>query len=237
VFIFDIGNSIELEKNKQRLIFVNFEGGGSGPGSSVAYTANCRSIIYQVIKKYNITSMLDAPCGAMTWMPLLLSNLSLETNQTFRYHGVDVVESVINATRTRFAHRLHEWKMSTVDFTQQRLPDEYELIFSRDALQHLPLEKVVCALRTFSQVRAARYLLVGSYVTRPANRNIRPGEYFLIDLTRPPFNLNNYVEVKSENVPDAATKHLLLYDVPSYLRKVDFEKMLDDVREFAKVDS
>ena len=38
-------------------------GGGSGVGSTIEYTRNCRNILHKVIKKYNVKSMIDAPCG------------------------------------------------------------------------------------------------------------------------------------------------------------------------------
>jgi hypothetical protein len=219
----------KINQPSSLIIFIHL-GGGSGPGSTVTYTINCRKILYKLIKQYNVSSMLDAPCGAMAWMPILLANLSNETNKTFRYHGVDVVESVVNSSRSRFSNRSDEWQFSTVDFTQHSLPANYELIFSRDALQHLPMEKVVNALRMFSLVPGARFLLVGSYVKDSMNRNIGAGDYFSIDLTRPPFNLNNYISVISEDRLDPPFKHLVLYDIPNYLSQIDFEKMLNDVR-------
>jgi len=51
----------QIYKNK----FWGQEGGGSGLGSSLAYTSITRNIIYTVVKKYEIKSILDAPCGAM----------------------------------------------------------------------------------------------------------------------------------------------------------------------------
>lgn len=48
------------------------EGGhGSGNGSTVPYTANIRSYLTSTITKYDITSILDAPCGDMAWMPMI----------------------------------------------------------------------------------------------------------------------------------------------------------------------
>lgn len=120
------------------------EGGGSGPGSTVEFTANARSILYEVFDEFKIKSLLDAPCGSFIWMPYLLNNVS-ETlgkrGERFRYHGVDVVESIINASIVKYADR-KDWQFSVCDFSQQDLPNGYELIFSRDALQHLSFEKV-----------------------------------------------------------------------------------------------
>jgi hypothetical protein len=123
------------------------EGGGSGPGSTIEFTRNCRQILIDVILEYSIKSMLDAPCGSFLWMPLMLRNVSAklaaEKGIRFKYHGVDVVEKVINESKARYANETRDWEFSVCDFSQQDLPNGYELIFSRDALQHLSYEKVI----------------------------------------------------------------------------------------------
>jgi SAM-dependent methyltransferase len=198
-------------------------GDGSGPGSDIEYTQHTRNIIYDFIKRYKIKSMLDAPCGAMKWMPLLLTNLSLETNHKFKYFGVDVVESVINKSLQKFKNFSDEWKFKVVDLTEQPLPENYELIFSRDTLMHLPYVKVVRALKSFSRTKGAKYLLVGSFQNRPEqNQNIKIGEFHRLDLTKSPFNLKQYVETLDERNDN---KHLIVYDIQNYLSKIDFDQM------------
>lgn len=196
---------------------------GSGHGSSLNYTLNTRNILYTVIKKYNINSMIDAPCGAMLWMPLLLKNLS----EQFSYHGLDIVESIINASKIRYSSHSN-WKFSFIDFSSQALPNDknYELIFSRDALQHLSYDKIINALENFSQTSNVKYLLVGTYKNADQNKNIGPGGVFLINLFKKPFELTNYVDIYEEKFDTIeGTKFLVLYDVQNYLKKVDFNEM------------
>lgn len=62
-----------------------------------------------------------------------------------------------------------------MDYSAQPLPKGYELVFSRDSLQHIPMHG---AWQFLNNVRAsgAKYLLVGSYVTTTApNTNIAGG--------------------------------------------------------------
>ena len=192
-------------------------------GSTSSYTINCRNILYNVIRKYKIKSIIDAPCGSMSWIPLLLKNITREIKD-FKYYGVDVVESIINASKLRYKDMSHLWKIDVLDFTQQQLPLDYDLILSRDALQHLPLEKVIDALKIFSKTSGAKYLLVGSYLEEvDENRNIQTGDYFAINLMKQPFNLNEYVEIFNEQVPHK--KYLILYDIQNYLSKIDFDLM------------
>lgn len=138
------------------------EGYGSGPGSTIEFTTNCRNIVYNLVKKYKINSILDAPCGAMAWMPLLLRNLTQQI-ANFKYHGIDVVESVIDSLKIKYNNETN-WLFSLHDVTKQPLPSNYDLITSRDALQHLPLDYCVDALKAYSHTIGARYLLIGSYI-------------------------------------------------------------------------
>ena len=159
----------------------------------------------------------------MSWIPLLLKNITREIKD-FKYYGVDVVESIINASKLRYKDMSHLWEIDVLDFTQQQLPLDYDLILSRDALQHLPLEKVIDALKIFSRTSGAKYLLVGSYLEEvDENRNIKTGDYFAINLMKQPFNLNKYVEIFNEQV--AHKKYLILYDIQNYLSKIDFDLM------------
>lgn len=220
-------------KERFNFVYKNFVwknvGGGSGEGSTIEYTRSVRSILHSVIHEYSIASMLDAPCGSFHWMPLLLQNITDEFSSQghrFRYHGVDAVESIINASRTRYANNT-DWTFSTCDFSEEKLPDDYELVFSRDALQHLSYAKVIKSLKAYSQVNGARYLLVGSYLNSSAtNRDIEIGGYFPIDVTKPPFNLTKYLRVYKEIADDSEPKSLLLYDIPGYLRKIDFDRLI-----------
>lgn len=52
------------------------EGGGSGPESNLQQTATVRAALVSLLTRYNITSMLDSSCGGMTWMPLVLNNIT-----------------------------------------------------------------------------------------------------------------------------------------------------------------
>ena len=78
--------------------------------------------------------MIDAPCGAMIWMPYLLTNLSSKFERKFRFFGVDIVEMIINASIKRFSNYsdptsstasfqnyTDEWRFAVFDFTEEML--------------------------------------------------------------------------------------------------------------------
>ena len=79
-------------------------------------------------------------------------------------------------------------------------------------------------MRAYSRVQGAKYLLVGSYFGNYGNnKNIEVGNTFLINLAKPPFNLNQYVRIYHENKTEYEPKSLILYDIPNYLSKIDFD--------------
>jgi hypothetical protein len=78
------------------------EGGGSGPGSDVSYTTGLRTHLKWLIQEYNLTFMIDMPCGGMVWTETFLNDI-WQDRPDFQYIGIDIVGSVVGELRTRFA--------------------------------------------------------------------------------------------------------------------------------------
>jgi hypothetical protein len=192
-------------------------------GSSLERTKNIRATLLDVITRYNITSMLDSSCGSMLWMPTLLQEV--EEKQTgFRFFGTDVACGLIDKHKQTFADNKN-WGFECVDYANQLLPAGYELVFSRDSLQHLPLHS---AWQFLNNVRAsgAKWLLVGSYVEAAptSNVDIPAGEYYSVNLLQQPFCARQPVEVFPEN--DSEKKHMLLFDVANMTWRDTLEDLL-----------
>ena len=190
----------------------------AGDGSTLENTKRTRLIVELLVTRYNINGMLDAPCGAMLWMPYAIERVR-EYNPNFKYCGVDVVPTVIESNAQRFK-KLKHYRFEVVDVAAQEMPEGYDLIWSRDALQHLSYDLIVPALDNFAH-SGAKYLAVGSYKVGD-NRNIETGAYFAIDLRQSPFNLDSPMDIMDEETSDG--KLVLIYDV-KYLKKQDFTKM------------
>ncbi|KAG2422777.1 hypothetical protein HXX76_015797 [Chlamydomonas incerta] len=166
-------------------------GGGSGIGSEPNCTQFIRPKIVSVLQRYNVQSMVDAPCGSMAWMPLVLEQVPNVT-----YTGMDVACNLIAEHQINFANRTN-WrceKRGLARFGGREGLPRADLVFSRDALQHLPLSYVHSFLRNVRD-SGARYLLVGSYLnetsTKFLNLDIRVGEYYDINLLEKPFSLRH----------------------------------------------
>ena len=209
------------------------DNGGSGDGSNSAATQYTMSCVRAVVNKYELTSMADAPCGGMHWMPTLLRDLRSDFPD-FSFLGVDIVRSVIEANQAKFINKT--WmQFDVLDFTQTPVSDDAQLIFCRDALQHLPLEKAIDALEMFSKSKA-RFLLVGSYIAT-VNQRINAGDYYDINLTADPFSLAGYQHMYREHTQElisAPEKHLLLYSI-SYLRGIDFTALRTTASKFGSL--
>ena len=195
-------------------------GGGSGLGSSIEYAKGAKRVLMQVVRELNVSSVLDAPCGAFVWQTPMVRML-LEQNIVFRYLGVDVARSVIAANSAAHSSLAPRLLFKRMNLVHEPLPRGYQLIFSRDALQHNSLADVFQILRRFAATDA-QYLLLGSYPTavqpgqigyspQPVgtNMDIATGDYQRINLEAPPFGLTAWKRY-AEETPDE--KYLCLYE-------------------------
>ena len=140
------------------------EGGGSGPGSSINATRTVSALLVHTILGLGANSLLDAPCGAMMWMPgVLEASNSLRavpglvgtgdqsTPPPFRYTGIDIVGHVVaSAASTHGAHS--HWRFVHADVTDPQLDlAPHDLVLCRDLFFHLSNGKIQGALRNFKQ--------------------------------------------------------------------------------------
>ena len=188
----------------------NRKGQGSGLGSNMEYTAVIRQQLVEVIKTYNISSMLDSSCGSMHWMRLVLEEVAL-FKPDFKFAGTDVSCNVIEKHKKTFADKTN-WSFACVDYANMPLPLGYDLVFSRDSLQHVPQYAVWMFLNNVRN-SGAKYLMVGSYVkSRQPNKDIHAGwGAYDVDLLKPPFSVRNQLMVIDEHTKDG--KHQILFDL------------------------
>lgn len=193
-------------------------GGGSGDGSDMYAAAVVIQNLQLFIFKYNILSLIDAPCGAVSssWMRRLLLEIRAKL-PCFVYYGVDVVESVIRQNSLAFPSD-SGISFSTMDLSsvssspppppssspsiphsspQSSLPLHHDAILSRDAMQHLSYRDIARAFTNFCKTNS-RYLLLGSYLLSPQNENIQTGGYFNVNFEKPPFMFKGAIETFAE---------------------------------------
>lgn len=132
-------------------------------------------------------------------------------NKLQRYTGLDVACKEI-ARHNHVFHQRPSWNFFCVDVCKQSLLPGYDLIFTRDALQHLPMNMAIEFLRNVKN-SGAKWLLLGSYIHEHDNRDINIGDYYSINLLDAPFSCNLPQETFSELSEEREKKFMLLYDV------------------------
>lgn len=148
----------------------------SGPGSSVEYTENLRAQLPAILKSFNVKTLLDAGCGDLTWMRLLLNDLNI------RYIGVDVVESLIEKHKIDFP----EVEFHVKDITTDSLPSA-DMMLCRDCLFHMSYDDILKTLRNFVNSNTP-FLFTTSHITNDSNFDIATGGFRLLNLMASPFD-------------------------------------------------
>ncbi|MCX6907886.1 MAG: class I SAM-dependent methyltransferase [Verrucomicrobia bacterium] len=172
----------------------------SGPGSTLAQTANLRSELPGLLRRIHAKSMLDAPCGDFHWMKE--TTLPID-----RYIGGDVVADLIRHHQDVFASETREFRQ--MDLLRDNLP-AVDVILCRDCLVHLSFRRIRLALRNFKH-SGSTYLLLTSFTAIPENRDIVTGGWRPLDFRLPPFNFPAPLEVISESTFDPnGQKHVQL---------------------------
>jgi hypothetical protein len=177
--------SVQAHQDTFTRIYQNNQWGNSesrsGPGSTVRYTANLRQHLPALLEQFNITSVLDAPCGDFNWMRLVVEATAI------RYLGADVVADIVSSNRRFESDRV---AFVSLDITADALP-KADLMICRDCLFHLSYAATRAFLENF--VRAdIPYLLTTTHKNpkRFVNRDIATGGFRRMDLFSSPYNLD-----------------------------------------------
>lgn len=176
----------------------------SGQGSDLYATTAIREHLPEILRKYEVRTLLDAPCGEIFWILHLEADLE-------KYIGCDIVSGITEKNQYRYAN---QWRtFLTLDVTQDPLP-EADMMMSRDLLAHLPFAHITQYLRNLKNSRIP-YALITTFPENMENQDIRkPGEYRPVNLERPPFNLPPPCELFEEtSIPDNpfGTKYMGLW--------------------------
>ena len=151
----------------------------SGPGSTRARGADIRDALLELMERFSITSLLDAPCGDFNWM----RDLSAAHGST--YVGVDIVEQLVSGNQRLYGDSRH--RFLRCDITCDPLPAA-DLVLCRDALVHFSFADIEAALANFKR-SGSRYLLATTFLQLQRNEDIRTGGWRPLNLERAPFEL------------------------------------------------
>ncbi len=160
----------------------------SGPGSSLAQTAEIRRHIPGLLRKLGVSSLLDCGCGDFNWMREVdLAGIT--------YSGIDLLEEVAHANASTFSSG--QRRFIAADFVNDPLP-KTDVILCRDVLVHFDLALALAALHNFKASQSA-YMLVTHFVRTAKNSEIVTGGWRPLNLCVAPFNLPQPLSIIDEH--------------------------------------
>lgn len=148
----------------------------SGLGSSVTATASLRRQLSELCNRFQVRSLVDAPCGDFFWM----SAAALPIDS---YLGIDIVESLIAKNRKLYSGKGVSFEAG--DLTTIELPS-CDLILCRDCLVHLTFENIRQVLSNFVGSHS-KYLLTTTFPDNDVNIDIENGDWRMLNLQKEPF--------------------------------------------------
>lgn len=146
-----------VEQMRSDSMFRIVNGAGvNGPGSSLEFTRTLRQELPKLLRHYEVSTMLDAPCGDFTWMQQTDIFTMLHS-----YIGMDVDEQIIGTNKAKYRKWRNVAFVKTNLLTRTKFP-KVDLILCRDFLAHLPNEYISTTLDKF-KASGATYLLASNY--------------------------------------------------------------------------
>jgi hypothetical protein len=152
----------------------------SGPGSTLAYTANLRLELPRLFQDLAIHSIFDAPCGDFVWMEHVLRDCGVN------YLGGDIVDDLIASNRRKAESPIVSFQV--FDVISDAFP-RADLWLCRDCLFHFSFADIRTALANFVNSDIPYVLTTSHIVERDfENTDIMTGRFRRINLMRPPFD-------------------------------------------------
>lgn len=149
----------------------------SGPGSEIQNTIVIRQQIPNLIKKYNIKTILDIPCGDFHWFK--------EMDIKIDYLGADIVDTIINENNSKYSSDYISFKK--LDITSEAINGKFDLIIIRDLFIHFSNDDIFKSLQNIKESQS-KYILTTNYNDSDINKNIVTGSFREINLMIDPFN-------------------------------------------------
>ena len=149
----------------------------SGSGSDPDQTQNVEVELPKLLRRFNISTLLDIPCGDFSWMR------RVDVSE-MKYLGADIVQELISLNRARYESE--SISFTCTNMITDRLP-RVDLILCRDGLVHLSFADIRRALENMSN-SGSTYLLTTTFTERKSNEDIQTGSWRPLNLQVAPFN-------------------------------------------------
>jgi SAM-dependent methyltransferase len=143
----------------------------SGNGSDLEETVNIRRELPKLLRRLEIESMLDIPCGDFNWMKKVVTG-------DIKYIGADIVFEILQENARRYWAL--QWEL--LDITKDELP-KVDLIFTRDCLGHLSNENVQKAVENIKRA-SPKYFVATHWPGVVGGPDIQDGSWRPINMSR-----------------------------------------------------
>jgi hypothetical protein len=152
----------------------------SGLGSEREATSQLTAALPPLLQRFAIRTLLDLPCGDFAWLKPAEFDLDV-------YVGADIVDEIIALNTARHATADGRISFRQLDLLTDPLPS-MDAVLCRDCLVHLSFANIA---RAFANLAAggSRWLIATTFTDHHDNRDITDGDWRLLNLQGPPFNL------------------------------------------------
>jgi hypothetical protein len=158
----------------------------SGTGSKLAQTEKVVAFIPEIIRQYDIRSILDIPCGDFNWMKMV--NLD-----KVKYIGADIINEIVVANARDFETSMRTFIRA--DLIETPLP-KTDMILCRDCLVHFSYLHIARAIQNI-KASGTTFLLTTTFPEHE-NEDIVTGNWRPLNLQKPPFNLSEPLAILNE---------------------------------------
>ncbi len=150
----------------------------SGLGSEDSATLHLRTELPKLLAELRAGTFLDIPCGDFGW----LSKADLPVQ---RYIGADLVETLVQANRAKFAGQPGR-EFYKLDLCSDPLP-QVDVVFCRDCLVHLSLANIRRAIDNLKS-SGSTWLLTTTFLECERNEDIQNGDWRMLNFEVAPFH-------------------------------------------------
>jgi len=123
----------------------------NGFGSLDIYTINDRNALSIILNKYDIKTMIDVPCGTMSWIYPVIKDKNIQ------YTGMDIVKEQIDNNRKNYP----QYTFIHSDMTLHKM-DRYDLVFSKEGTQHMTEKSTIMFLNNVKKSNS-KYICLTHY--------------------------------------------------------------------------
>lgn len=125
----------------------------SGGGSTVDFTESIRSELEEWLRRNQIRSLVDIPCGDFNWMQ------KVHLPDDCQYIGMDIVEDLIESNNEQYADANYSFRVGDVIADKLPIADVY---FCRDVFIHFPNSAIETAIQNI-KATGAKFLIATTF--------------------------------------------------------------------------